>query len=84
MKKLIHKLRLWLLGLLKGVPEECEAASEEVFLDYIKQQKTRISVLENAVREICRCGDHGYYDWCCEYCTAECDKRNGWCRRFKA
>lgn len=76
MKKLIHKLRLWLLSLLHGVTEERYSAVIAVSVD-------EISKLRAVVREICRCGDHGYYDWCCEYCTAECDKRNGWCRRFK-
>lgn len=76
MKKLIHKLRLWLLGLLHGVTEERHSA-------VIDAGGEEICKLRHVIHEICRCGDHGYYDWCCEYCTAECDKRNGWCRRFK-
>lgn len=77
MKKLIHKLWLWLLSLLHGVTEARYSALIAVSVD-------KISKLRAVVREICRRSDHGYYDWCCEYCTAECDKRNGWCERFKA
>ena len=76
MKKLIHKLRLWLLCLLHGVTEERHSA-------VVHAGAEEICKLRSVVRKICRCGDRGYYDWCCEYCTAECDKRNGWCARFR-
>lgn len=36
-----------------------------------------------AVREICRRSDNTYYDWCCDQCACNCDKRNGWCAAFE-
>lgn len=36
-----------------------------------------------AVREICRRSDNTYYDWCCDQCACDCDKRNGWCNGFE-
>lgn len=97
MKKLIHKLRLWLLDRLGGVDMckavEWEARAEAKANEYYRGQiacyrdrlweKTRENNgLREAIREICRRSENSYYDWCCEYCTAECDKRNGWCARF--
>lgn len=23
------------------------------------------------------------YDWCCDQCACDCDKRNGWCNDFE-
>lgn len=77
MEKLIHKLRLWLLDKLHGVPEERHSA-------VVHAGAEEICKLRNVVREICRKSENSYYDWCCEYCTAVCDKRNGWCERFDA
>lgn len=36
-----------------------------------------------AIREICRRSENTYYDWCCDQCACDCDKRNGWCNDFK-
>ncbi len=90
MKKLIHNLRIWLLCLLHGVPEECEETYEDAVFDYIKQQRVQICELEdtvsayrNAVREICRRSENSYYDWCCEYCSTDCEWPAHWCARFK-
>ena len=90
MKKLIEKLRLWLLGLLHGEPEECAKKTKDAYMDYIREQRKQISMLikaialyKNAIREICRRSENTYYDWCCDQCACDCDKRNGWCNDFE-
>ena len=90
MKKLIEKLRLWLLGLLHGEPKECAEKIKDAYMDYIREQRKQISMLvetialyKNAVREICRRSENTYYDWCCDQCACDCDKRNGWCNDFE-
>ena len=90
MKKLIEKLRLWLLGLLHGEPEECAKKTKDAYMDYIREQRKQISMLvetialyKNAIREICRRSESTYYDWCCDQCACDCDKRNGWCNDFE-
>ena len=90
MKKLIEKLRLWLLRLLHGEPKECAEKTEDAYMDYIREQRKQISMLaetialyKNAIREICRRSENTYYDWCCDHCARACDKRNGWCNDFE-
>ena len=90
MKRLLHKIRMWLLGLLHGEPEECAKKTEDAYMDYIYEQRKQISMLvetialyKNAIREICRRSKNTYYDWCCDQCACDCDKRNGWCNDFE-
>ena len=90
MKRLLHKIRMWLLGLLHGEPEECAEKIEDAYMDYIREQRKQISMLvetialyKNAIREICRRSENTYYDWCCDQCACNCDKRNGWCNDFE-
>lgn len=90
MKRLLHKIRMWLLGLLHGEPEECADKTEDAYMDYIREQRKQISMLvetialyKNAIREICRRSENTYYDWCCDHCARACDKRNGWCNAFE-
>ena len=90
MKRLLYKIRMWLLGLLHGEPEECAEKTEDAYMDYIREQRKQISMLieaislyKNAVREICRRSENTYYDWCCDQCACDCDKRNGWCNDFE-
>ena len=90
MKRLLYKIRMWLLGLLHGEPEECAEKTEDAYMDYIREQRKQISMLvetivlyKNAIREICRRSEDTYYDWCCDHCACDCDKRNGWCNDFK-
>ena len=90
MKRLLYKIRLWLLGLLHGEPEECAEKAEDAYMDYIREQRKQISMLveaialhKNAIREICRRSENTYYDWCCDQCACDCDKRNGWCHDFE-
>ena len=90
MKRLLYKIRMWLLGLLHGEPEECAKKTEDAYMDYISEQRKQIYMLvetialyKNAVREICRRSKNTYYDWCCDQCACSCNKRNGWCNDFE-
>ena len=90
MKRLLYAIRMWLLSLLHGEPEECAEKTEEAYMDYIREQRKQISMLvemialyKNAIREICRRSENTYYDWCCDQCACDCDKRNGWCNDFE-
>ena len=90
MKRLLYKIRMWLLGLLHGEPEECAKKTKDAYMDYICEQRKQISMLvetialyKNAIREICRRSKSTYYDWCCDHCARACDKRNGWCNDFE-
>lgn len=90
MKRLLYKIRMWLLGLLHGEPKECAEKTEDSYMDYIREQRKQISMLvetialyKNAIREICRRSENTYYDWCCDQCACDCDKCNGWCNDFE-
>ena len=90
MKRLLYKIRMWLLGLLHGEPEECAKKTKDAYMDYTREQNKKISMLvetialyKNAIREICRRSENTYYDWCCDQCAYDCDKRNGWCNDFE-
>ena len=90
MKRLLYKIRIWLLGLLHGEPEECAKKTKDAYMDYIREQRKQISMLvetialyKNAIREICRRSENTYYDWCCDQCACDCDKHNGWCNDFE-
>ena len=90
MKRLLYKIRIWLLGLLHGEPKECTEKTKDAYMDYIREQRKQISMLvetialyKNAIREICRRSKNTYYDWCCDHCACDCDKRNGWCNDFE-
>lgn len=90
MKRLLYKIRMWLLRLLHGEPEECADKTIDAYMDYIREQRKQISMLvetialyKNAIREICRRSENTYYDWCCDQCACDCDKRNGWCNDFE-
>ena len=90
MKRLLYAIRMWLLSLLHGEPEECAEKTEDAYMDYIREQRKQISMLvetialyKNAIREICRRSENTYYDWCCDQCACDCDKRNGWCNDFE-
>ena len=90
MKRLLYKIRIWLLGLLHGEPEECAKKTKDAYMDYIREERKQISMLaevialyKNAIREICRRSENTYYDWCCDQCACDCDKRNGWCNDFE-
>lgn len=97
MKKILHKLRVWLIERLGGVPHEwADRALKE--MNYLaraleiatkerkelrKSANREIRAHQKAMREVCRRSENSYYDWCCEFCATPCDKRNGWCERFE-
>lgn len=90
MKRLLYKIRMWLLALLHGEPEEYIAKVEDMYLELLWSRRKQITVLDdtialykNAIREICRRSENTYYDWCCDQCACNCDKRNGWCNDFE-
>lgn len=90
MKKLIEKLRLWLIGRLNAVPmdefsqifREGVHAYEMLAAERAESQRI-IARFQCAIREICRRSENTYYDWCCDQCACDCDKRNGWCAGFE-
>lgn len=90
MKKLIEKLRLWLISRLNAVPmdefsqifREGVHANEMLAAERAESQRI-IARFQCAIREICRRSDNTYYDWCCDQCACDCDKRNGWCNGFE-
>ena len=80
MKKIIRKIKNWLINKLGGYTKE------DRNILYKAQDELRRLLLQawaKTVQEICRKSDNSYYDWCCEYCAMNCDKHNGWCRRFE-
>lgn len=88
--KILFKLRMWLLDLLHGEPKGYSAEVGDMYLELLCSQRKQITVLDdtialykNAIREICRRSENTYYDWCCDVCACNCDKRNGWCNDFE-
>lgn len=85
MKKILHKLRVWLLKLLGGVPNEIEKTAFETVLEEnaelykeisdrdrdLKVLRMQVKALKTVIREICRRSETSYYDWCCEYCCGQ-------------
>lgn len=90
MKRLLYKIRMWLLDVLGGVSKtHCDYLYS---LLYSKRRDHNMICCEYedairnyriAVREICRRSENTYYDWCCDQCACDCDKRNGWCNDFE-
>ena len=79
MKKIIRKIKNWLIDKLGGYTKE------DMNLLYKAQVEARRLMLlawVKTVQEICRKIDDTYYNWCCEYCAENCDKHNGWCEKF--
>ena len=80
MKNIIRKIKDWLINRLGGYTKE------DRNILYKAQDELRRLLLQawvKTVQEICRKSGNSYYDWCCEYCDMNCDKHNGWCRRFE-
>ena len=79
MKKIIRKIKDWLIDKLGGYTKE------DRNILYKAQDELRRLLLQawaKTVQEICRKSGNSYYDWCCEYCGRYCDKRNSWCEKF--
>ena len=80
MKNIIRKIKNWLIDKLGGYTKE------DMNLLYKSEVAVRRLLLQawaKTVQEICRRSDNTYYDWCCDYCAADCHKRNRWCERFE-
>ena len=80
MKNIIRKIKDWLIDKLGGYTKE------ELNLLCERQVAARSLMLQawaDTVQEICHRSGNSNYDWCCEYCDMACDKRNGWCEKFK-
>ena len=93
MKKILHKLRVWLIRKLGGVPKEAFSAAvketAKLWKDVsdrdrsLEARRGQIKALKIVIREICRRSETSYYDWCCDYYQSpvRC-KHNGWCQLF--
>ncbi len=91
MKKLIEKLRLWLISRLNAVPmdefsqifREAVQANEKLAAERAESQRI-IARFQCAVREICRRSATTYYGWCCDVCCMHGENCRGdsWCRKF--
>lgn len=79
MKKLLYAIRKWLIDILDGIPM-CFYDSMANLANHFNEQ---INDYRVAIREICRRSENTYYDWCCDQCACDCDKRNGWCNGFE-
>lgn len=90
MKKLLYAIRLWLLDVLGGVSKPhydrlygLLHRERKDFDALCHDYNEEIEDYRTAVREICRRSENTYYDWCCDQCACNCDKRNGWCNGFE-
>lgn len=79
MKNIIRKIKDWLIDKLGGYTKQDLGV---LYKSQIEVQRKTMQAWADTVQEICRKSENSYYDWCCEYCDAACDKRNGWCKRF--
>ena len=79
MKKIIRKIKNWLIGKLGGYTKE---ETNILYKAQVEVRRLMLQAWAKTVQEICRRSDNTYYDWCCEYCAMSCDKRNGWCEKF--
>ena len=79
MKKIIRKIKNWLIGKLGGYTKE---DTNILYKAQVEVRRLMLLAWVKAVQEICRRSDDTYYDWCCEYCGRDCGKRNGWCEKF--
>ena len=80
MKNIIRKIKDWLIDKLGGYTKE---DMNLLYKSEVAVHNLLLQSWENAVQEICRKSTDTYYDWCCEYCSERCDKRNGWCEKFE-
>lgn len=91
MKRLLYKIRMWLLDVLGGVPKSqyyddlygLLHSKRKEFDTLCHDYNEEIEDFRVAVQEICRRSNNTYYDWCCDVCACNCDKRNGWCNDFE-
>lgn len=79
MKKIIRKIKNWLIDKLGGYTKE---DMNLLYESQVVVRRLEMQAWVNTVQELCRRSDNTYYDWACEYCAQTCDKRNSWCERF--
>lgn len=79
MKDIIRKIKNWLIDKLGGYTK---ADMNIICESQVAVRRLLLQAWVKTVQEICRKSDDTYYDWCCEYCSENCDKRNGWCEHF--
>ena len=80
MKNIIRKIKNWLIDKLGG---NTKKDMNLLYKSQVEVRRLTLLAWVNVVQEICRKSGNSYYDWCCEYCAENCDKRNGWCGRFE-
>ena len=80
MKKIIRKIKDWLIDKLGGYTKE---DMNLLYKSEVAVRRLLLQAWEKSVQEICRKSGNSYYDWCSEYCAERCVERNGWCRRFE-
>lgn len=90
MKRLLYAIHMWLIDVLGGVSKREYNCAVRLLTDERKDHnmicckyKNKIRDYRITVREICRRSENTYYDWCCDQCACDCDKRNGWCNGFE-
>lgn len=83
MKRLLYAIRMWLLDVLGGVPKPHYDYLHGLLRSKLKEFDELCHDYNIAIREICRRSENTYYDWCCDQCACNCDKRNGWCSGFE-
>ena len=79
MKKIIRKIKDWLIDKLGGYTK---SDMNLLYKSEVAVRKLLLQAWVNVVQEICRRSDNTYYDWCCDYCDVACCNRNGWCEKF--
>lgn len=79
MKNIIRKIKDWLIDKLGGYTKD---DMNLLYESQVVVRRLEMQAWEKTVQELCRRSDNSYYDWACEYCETECDKRNSWCERF--
>ena len=79
MKKIIRKIKNWLMGKLGGYTKEDMNIWHKA---QVELRRLLLQVWADTVQEICRRSENSYYDWYCEYCSENCNKRNDWCEKF--
>ena len=82
MKNIIQNIKAWLIHKLGGLPEDEVRDLRRFLLLAAAEAHVKCCKPWAKTVEICRRSDNSYYDWCCEYCSLTCDKRDGWCKRF--
>ena len=88
LKKIIKKVRIWLIHKLGGVPVEEYKMLFKIHGSQLKSANDIASRLRYVIMQICTRGTRPdgtttYYDFACEYCNSTCFNPVGWCPRFR-